>query len=210
MHEYPKWVAVDGPGHPQNPGFVLVDNEEQERAASEQGKGPADLNPPPDAGQKALADMDRDELKQVLLREGIPDDMTDDDIRSAIEHGRERRAEHQRQDAEDAKHDAEVREAGGDHGDGLQTADAPKGNAEPGKDAEGNAIPPDTADEANKVTGDDATRTAPAAASSPATDSRSDEAKEKAADDAPAGNVTEAAATPPKHKRGAATTPGKA
>lgn len=208
MHEFPKWVPVKGPGHPQNPGFVLVENEDQERTAAAEGEGPADLNPPPEAGQKTLAEMDRDELKQTLVREGIPDDMTDDDIRAAIESGRERRAEYQRQDAEEAEQRREARNAGGDHGDGMQTDRVPPADTEERKDAKGDTIAPDTADEANKG-GDNATRTAPEAKTAPATDSRSDEAKKKEADDKPAGNVTEVAATPPKHKRGAAAVPGK-
>jgi len=199
---YPMWIDVDGPGHPQNPGKVLVNNEDEEREAKASGKGPAADNPPPDPGQKSIDDMDRDELVATLVREGIPEDMSDDEIRNAIKHGREARAEHARQDAEDAERDREAREAGGDHGDGLQTDQAPKGDTDAPVDASGDKIAPNPADEANKVVGDDTTRDAPAAKSSPATDNRTDEAKKKVADDKPAGNVTDQAATAPAHKKG--------
>jgi hypothetical protein len=202
MLEYPKWLPVDGPGHPQHPGHVLVENEDQEAEALASGKGPAALNPPPDAGQKSLDEMNRDELIAVLVAEGIPDDMSDDEIRNAIRHGRESKAEKARQQQEDAEHDREAREAGGDHGDGLQTTTAPKASAKAPTDSAGDAISPDPADEANKG-GDTDTRTAPAAKSASETDGRPDDAKAKIAADKPAGNVTEVAETP-KDKKTAA------
>lgn len=201
MQEYPKWLPVSGPGHPQNPGHVLVENEDQEAEALASGQGPADLNPPPDPGQKSLDEMSRDELIAILVKEGIPDDMSDDEIRNAIRHGREAKADAARQEQEDAEHDREAREAGGDHGDGLQTTTAPKASKPAPKDAKGDAIPADVADEANKG-GDTDTRTAPAAKSAQETDARPDDAKAKEADDAPAGNVTEVAATPKDSKKG--------
>lgn len=201
MVEYPKWVPVNGPGHPQNPGFVLVANEDEERQAQSTGAGPADLNPPPDAGQKTLEEMDRDELKQILLREGIPDDMTDDDIRDAIRHGREKRAADADEAADKARAEFEKRSAGGDHGDGSQTLAIPRADDKAPEDAAGDKVAPDPADEANKA-GTDPGRTSPAAKSAPATDTRPDEAKDKIADDKPAANVTDAAATPPSTKKG--------
>lgn len=202
MQDFPQWVPVNGPGHPQNPGYVLVNNEDQKREAEASNTGPADLNPPPDPGQKSIDDMSRDELKQVLLSEGIPDSMSDDDIRSAIKLGRERRAQIAEEGAAHAREEYDKRASGGDHGDDEQTTAVPEANAKPDVDAAGDKIPPDTADEANKVPGVDPTRDAPTAKSSPGNDTRPDEAKEKVADDAPAGNVTDAAATPPSQKRG--------
>lgn len=208
MQEYPKWVRTDGPGHPQNPGFLLVENEEQEATAIAEGTGPADLNPPAEASQKTLDEMDRADLIQVLVAEGIPDDMSDDEIRNAIRHGREAREQHVKEDQEEAERDRLAREAGGDHGDGQQTDQTAPNDPEARTDAAGEKIPPNVADEANK--GDNAApRTAPEAKTAAATDTRPDDAKKKEADDKPAGSVTEAAATPPKHKRGAASVPGK-
>ena len=31
MQEYPKWVAVEGEGDPAQPGYVLVQNDAEER-----------------------------------------------------------------------------------------------------------------------------------------------------------------------------------
>ena len=33
VQEYPKWVATDGEGHPDNPGHALVGSAEEEKAA---------------------------------------------------------------------------------------------------------------------------------------------------------------------------------
>lgn len=201
MQDYPKWLPVNGPGHPQKPGYVLVENEDQELEAMESGKGPAALNPPPDAGQKSLDEMDRDKLKHVLLSEGIPDDMSDDEIRTAIKHGRERRAQIADEDAKAAREEYEKRAAGGDHGDGEQTDAVPKADDDAPEDASGDKIAPDTADEANKA-GVDSKRTLPGAKSAPGNDSRPDEAKDKVADDKPATSVVDAAATPASTKKG--------
>lgn len=207
FEKYPCWIDVDGPGHPQAPGRVLVNNEDEELEALTSGNGPADLNPPPDPGQKSLDELDRAALVDILVREGIPDDTSEDELREAIRHGRERKADKAREAAEHEKRQREIREAGGDHGDGLQTSMHPDGDDEPGKDAAGDAIAPDTANEADARTGAD--RAAPQPNSSPATDARSDEAKGKVAAPAPAADVTKAAATPPAQKKGASDKPGK-
>ena len=178
MHlEYPKWVKVDGPGHPQNPGHVLVETEDQEREVLSGGEAPRDLNPeasekPTPEGEKPIEEMSREDLISTLVRESITDDVTDDQLRDSIERLRDR--------------------------------GAPSRDPEPLTDADGEKVSPPQDQEANKGK-DDAVegRKLPEAKPEPATDARPDEAKGKVADDKAAGNVTEAAATPPEHKKGA-------
>lgn len=80
MIEYPKWVGVDGPGNPQMPGHVLVEDATQEEEAHKTGLGPAHLNPEQQA-PKAKATKDEDDKD---------DDPPSDDHRGR---GRPRRAE---------------------------------------------------------------------------------------------------------------------
>lgn len=177
MHlEYPKWVKVDGPGHPQNPGHVLVETEDQEREVLSGGEAPRDLNPeasekPKPEGEKPIEEMSREDLISTLVRESITDDVTDDQLRESIARLRDRHAD-----------------------------DKP---AEPLKDAAGDDVPPPVDQEANKGKDDGVEdRTLPDAKTAPGTDARPNEAKEKVADDKPAGNITEAAKTPPDAKKG--------
>lgn len=177
MHqEYPKWIdAPEGnPGHPQNPGKVLVESEDQERDVLAGGEPPRELNPMAEpaaapADEKPIDDMSREELISVLVRESITADVTDEQLRDSIRRLRDHVA----------------------------------GKDEPDVDAAGEKVPPPQDQEANKGN-DDAVegRTLPEANPEPATDARPDEAKEKVADDKPAGNITEAAATPPEAPKG--------
>lgn len=184
MHEeYPKWVKVEGPGHPQNPGFVLVENEDQELEVLSGGEAPRDLNPeaaekPEPEGEKEIDEMGRDDLVAALVKESITDDVTDGQLRDSLKRLRERRE--------------------------PEPDDKAAGNGEPLKDAEGKDVPPPVDQEANKG-GDlgEEGRKLPEAKPAAATQAVPDEAKEKVADDKPAGNITEAAATPPEHKKGA-------
>lgn len=271
--EYPKWVKVDGKGHPQNPGHVLVENEDQERDALATGEGPRELNPPRDedvpkepvevgradgtveianepAEDKPLAEQSRKELIDTLVRETITDEVEDDHLRSAIEVAREHggkpsvfdrdgspeafepsgkpvdemdreelintvldRAINSEASDADLRFvimvlDGDVRDEPDDaheeHGHARETKEV-----EPLTDAAGDKIPPDPAAEANKGDTTKPAPGAPAAKSAPATDATPKEGKDKVADDKPAGNVTEAAATPPDHKKGAAKPAGK-
>ena len=178
MHqEYPKWIDAPhgNPGHPHNPGKVLVETEDQEREVLAGGEPPRDLNPEPApgsaaSGEKPIEDMSREELISVLVRESITADVTDEQLRESI---------HRLRDHVAGKDDADI-------------------------DAAGEKVPPPQDQEANKGK-DDAVegRKLPEAKPAPATDARPDEDKEKVADDKPAGNITEAAATPPEHTKGA-------
>lgn len=179
MHlEYPKWIDAPkgNPGHPQNPGKVLVESEDQEREVLAGGEPPRDLNPEPApgsaaSGEKPIDDMNREELISVLVRESITADVTDEQLRESIHR--------------------------------LRDHVAGKDAGEPLTDAAGEKVPPPQDQEANKGK-DDAVegRTLPEAKPEPATDARPDEAKEKVADDKPSGNITEAAATPPEAPKG--------
>lgn len=187
--KYPRWIKVEGPGNSQNPGHVLVDNEDQERAVLAGEDAPIELNPTgaktqePDE-DKALEDLEREELVSILVRESITDDVSDDQLREGI------RALRDRQSVD--RVNGSVNDDGTEHDHGDMT------------DAAGDKIAPDPAQEANKGMdlGNNGRRL-PDAKAAPATDARPDEAKDKVADDKPAGNVTEAAATPPGHKKGA-------
>lgn len=183
FQRYPLWIKVDGPGHPQNPGFVLVETEDQELEVLSGGEAPRDLNPEASEklepeGEKEIDEMGRDDLVAALVKESITDDVTDDQLRDSLKRLRERR---------DPEPDSK-----------------PAGNGEPVKDAEGKEVPPPTDQEANKGgdLGKDG-RTLPEAKPAPATQAVPDEARDKVADNKPAGNITEAAATPPEHKKGA-------
>lgn len=142
------------------------------------GEPPRELNPegvetPAPEGEKPIEEMSREELVSILVRESITDDVSDDQIREGIRHLRDRHA------ADDKPAD------------------------EPLKDAAGDDVPPPTEQEANKGKDDGVEdRTLPAAKPAPATDARPEDAKKKEADDKPAGNVTEAAKTPPDDKKG--------
>lgn len=175
MLEYPKWIdaPAGNPGHPQNPGKVLVENEDQEREVKAGGEPPRDLNPAADpkdaapADDKPVADMSREELISTLVRESITDDVSDDQLRESIQHLRERHS------------------------------------PSPLTDAAGEDVPPPVDQEANKGKDDsEEGRKLPDAKPEPATDARPDEAKAKEPDDKPAGNVTKAAATPPDAPKG--------
>lgn len=153
MHlEYPKWVKVEGPGHPQNPGHVLVENEDQEREVAAGGVAPRELNPADAAkaepeGEKSIDDMGREDLISTLVRESITDDVTDDQLRDSIKHLRNRQDDR----------------APGDERDG----------GDPLKDAEGKDVPPPATEEANKGKNDAVEdRQAPEAKAFPATDAR--------------------------------------
>lgn len=176
MLEYPKWIDAPkgNPGHPQNPGKVLVENEDQEREVQAGGEPPRDLNPAADEGspstpatEKPVADMSREELISTLVRESITDDVTDEQLRDSIERLRDR------------------------------------GNPSPLTDAAGDNVSPPVDQEANKGKDDgEEGRTLPEAKPEPATDARPEEAKGKEPDDKPAGNITKAAATPPDAPKG--------
>lgn len=73
---YPKWLpAKDGIGTPLNPGFVLVENEDQERDVAAGKEAPRHLNPMAEA-DKPLDDMSHDELIASLdvAKASAPDD----------------------------------------------------------------------------------------------------------------------------------------
>lgn len=187
MQEYPKWVKVDGPGHPQMPGHVLVDNEDQERRVLAGEEAPRDLNPPHSAEadkradeEKHINDMDRGELIAAIVKATITEDVTDEQLRDTLKSVREKEATDHANEGEGGR------------------------DPEPLKDAAGDRVPADPAEEANKIgdLGEDGRRL-PEAKPTPGSDIRTEEAKAKEPDDKPAGNVTEAAATPPDHKRGA-------
>ena len=269
MQEFPKWVKVDGKGHPHNPGHVLVETEDQEREALATGQGPRELNPPQDedvakepvevgradgtveianetAEDKPLADQDRKELIATLVRETITDEVEDNHLRSAIEAAREHGGkpsvfdrsepeafepsgkpvdEMDRDELINTVLDRAVNSDASDadlrfvimvlNGDVRENDDAHEEREDGGEkqetltDAAGDKVPPDPAAEANKGDPTKPAPGAPAAKSAPETDATPKEGAAKVADDKPAGNVTEAAATPPEHKKGAAKPAGK-
>jgi hypothetical protein len=188
MHaEYPKWIcAPDGHhGHPQNPGKVLVENEGQELAVLAGGDPPAELNPAADPKPEghsteitaSTIDLNKpieDMNRAELVAALVQESITADVTDDQLRDSLRRLREHKE--------------------------DAP---GEPLKDAEGKEVPPPVDQEANKGKdlGEEG-RTLPEAKSQTATDARPDDAKAKEADDKPAGNITEAAATPPDHKKG--------
>jgi hypothetical protein len=204
IQEYPKWVAVDGPGHPANPGKVLVENEEQEVAAIDSGKGPDHLNPPVDEARatavavapiaqilaggvsdKPLAEQSRDELCATMAALFVQSPLSDDEIRKEVE-SLQRYLD---------------RGKGNEHG---QEGDAKEDLQDPIQsitDAAGDPVPPPADQEANKDGLDPATRTLPLPDAEQGADARPDEAKEREAGDKPATDQIAAAETAPDEKK---------
>jgi hypothetical protein len=186
--EYPKWIDVDGAGHPQNKGRVLVENADQERAALATGKGPDHLNPGQsdnatdtvradltDLADKSIGDMNREELIATLVAVSITDEVTDDDLRDLIDRAREARS--------------------GNHDDEEL-------HPEPIVDAAGEKAPPPQDQEANKdQLGASEVRTQPLPEAAPGTDARSDDAKAREPASAPASDPVAQAQTAPDEKK---------
>lgn len=130
MTEFPKWLAVDGPGHPGNPGKVLVENEEQEAEALRTGTGPDYLNPVLDEGRaniiasapvaeiladgqdsKPIAEQNRAEMVATMATLMMRSPLSDDDIRKEVQNLQDwlsardaERAEDEERDDDDANH----------------------------------------------------------------------------------------------------------
>lgn len=135
---YPKWLPIDGPGHPQNPGFVLVENEDQEKAVLAGEAPPAHLNPAPADAGKDPVNMTRPELIDAVAAEMTNSKITDDDLRTALASIREKNkpGELLTDSAGDnvpAPVDQEANK-GGDLGEEGRTL--PEAQPEPGSDAQ--------------------------------------------------------------------------
>jgi hypothetical protein len=205
IQEYPKWVAVSGPGHPANPGKVLVENEEQEVAAIDTGKGPDHLNPPVDeeratavavapiaqilaggVSDKPLSEQSREELCATMAALVVQSPLSDDEIREQVE---------------GLKSYLERRGLGSNGPDDHEDKEELRDPIEPITDAAGDPVPPPVDQEANKDGLDPATRTLPLPDAEQGADARPEAAKEREAGDKPATDQVAAAETAPDEKQ---------
>lgn len=224
MQEYPKWIAVSGPGHPQNPGKVLVENEDQEREALATGEGPAELNPPMDekrseaaqlapvaalladgAPTKEIKDQDRGELIATLSVLIMTSTLSDDEIREQVDAFK--RWEEARQGGD--YDDLADRLAGGDD---RRTVDD-MSEREPLKDAAGDEVAPPQDQEANKDQLGAGERTLNEAESAPGNGDGAGAPEDREAGTHPATDATKQALTDPDETKppeeGGAKTTGK-
>lgn len=201
IEDYPKWVAVDGPGHPGNPGKVLVENADQEAEAAATGKGPEHLNPPVDEARaqaqavapvaqaltggvsdKPLGEQSRAEMCATLASILIQSPLSDDEIRSQIE------ALQHWLDHRDARP--------GDDEDRPEFDHASDAGPAPAKDVAGDTITPPQDQEANKDQLAPGERTQPLPEPDQATGTTPPELEEREAGTQPAVDQVKQAETP--------------